>query len=112
MKIRTQQSGAVTIVRPEGPILSEDADAVKTAILCAIRENLGRIVVDAAKVTYVDSKGLEVLLAMTEELSQGGQTLKLCALNGTVREVLDLTGLASEFEYYDDPTTAVRSFLA
>lgn len=112
MKIRTQQSGAVTIVRPEGPIISEDADLFKTDVLRAIHENLGRIVVDAAKVTYVDSKGLEVLLAMTEELRRGGQTLRLCTLNGTVREVLDLTGLSSEFEYYDDPNTAVRSFLA
>jgi anti-anti-sigma regulatory factor len=48
---------------------------------------------------------------VTDQLSASGRVLKLCAPNATVREVLDLTGAVESFEYYDDVTTAVRSFL-
>jgi hypothetical protein len=37
--------------------------------------------------------------------------LKVCAPSATLREVMDLTGAAEAFEYFDDVTTAVRSFL-
>lgn len=111
MKTQLQRTGAVTVVRPDGPIIGDDADRFKTEVLGAIHENLGRVIIDASCLTYVDSRGLEVLLEATEYLAHSGQTLKLCALNKTVRQVLELTGLSSQFEYYDDTNTAIRSFL-
>jgi anti-anti-sigma factor len=72
---------------------------------------MGRFVVDMSAVPYVDSGGLEALADVSEELGRGGQTLRLCAANKTVREVLELTDLASLFDHFDDANTAVRSFL-
>ena len=40
-----------------------------------------------------------------------GQALRLCCANKTVREVLEITDLASSFEHFEDTNTAVRSFL-
>jgi anti-anti-sigma factor len=59
----------------------------------------------------VDSRGLEALVDVTNEMSRSGQWLKLCAVNRTVRQVLELTGLSSQFEHFEDPNSAVRSFL-
>jgi anti-anti-sigma factor len=67
--------------------------------------------VDTSAVPYADSRGLEVLAELADELSGSGLTLKLCETNETMREVLDLTELASLFEYYEDMNAAVRSFL-
>ena len=50
--------------------------------------------VDLSAVPFVDSKGLEALVEVTEEMGKSGQVLRLCAANKTVREVLELTDLA------------------
>ena len=72
---------------------------------------MGRFVLDASALAYADSKGLETLVEVQEELARAGQSLKLCGLNETLREILDLTELAPRFENYNDVGSAVRSFL-
>jgi anti-anti-sigma factor len=111
MKIQSQQNGAVTIIRPEGPLLEVDAEEVKKTLLETSAETLGRVVLDMEAIPFVDSRGLEVLVEVTEEMSESGQALKLCAANKTVREVLELTALAPLFEHFEDVGSAARSFL-
>jgi anti-anti-sigma factor len=111
MEISTQRQGAITIIRPQGALLGADADQVKVALLEAAGANLGRVVLDLEAIPFVDSRGLEVLVEVTEEMSEGGQSLKLCAANKTVREVLELTALAGFFEHFEDAGSAARSFL-
>ena len=111
MEMLTQQRGAVVIVRPVGPLTGVEADAFKTRVCDLIRENLGRVVIDASVVPYVDSPGLESLADVARELARGGKGLKLCAANQTLRQVIELTGLSPQFEHFDDANSAVRSFL-
>jgi anti-anti-sigma factor len=111
MEIQTQRQGAVTIIRPDGPLLEVDAAHVKAVLLEKSAESLGRVVLDMEAIHFVDSRGLEVLLEVTEEMSESGQALKLCGANKTVREVLELTELAPLFEHFEDATSAARSFL-
>ncbi len=111
MNIGMQKQGAVTIVRPDGALLEVDAEQVKTALLQTASANLGRVVLDMEAIPFVDSRGLEVLVEVSEELSEGGQVLKLCAANKTVREVLEITELAALFEHFEDASSAARSFL-
>ena len=111
MEIRTSHRGAVLVVRPSGPLTGADADTFKTAIQGFMRDNLGRVVIDASALPYVDSKGLESLGDLAEELALSGKGLKLCAANDTLRQVLELTGLAPQCEQFEDANTAVRSFL-
>jgi anti-anti-sigma factor len=111
MEIQTQYRGAVLVVRPSGPLTGADGDTFKTAMEGFVRENLGRVVVDASALTYVDSRGLESLADTAAGLSLSGKGLKLCAANDTLRQVIELTGLAPQFEHFEDANSAVRSFL-
>ena len=111
MKMQTQQRGAVIVVRPDGPLTVAEADSFKDRMAELVRENLGRVVVDASGLPYVDSRGLESLADVAQELAQSGQGLKVCAANETLRQVLDLTGLSAQFEHFEDTNSAVRSFL-
>ena len=111
MDIQTQRQGAITIIRPQGPLFGQDADQVKTSLIEASSASLGRVVLDLEAIPFVDSRGLEVLVEVTEEMSEGGQALKLCAANKTVREVLELTQLSGLFEHFEDVGSAARSFL-
>ncbi|HZW11477.1 MAG TPA: STAS domain-containing protein [Phycisphaerales bacterium] len=111
MQIDVERQGAVTILRPRGPLVQKDADALRQKGLDAIGGALGRVVIDAAQVAYLDSSGIEALLDLADELANAGQVLKLCGVNETVREVFEVTETDSQFEHFEDVPAAVRSFL-
>ena len=111
MKIQEQQQGAVTVLKPDGPLTGADAEQIRDSLLKTSKDRLCRIVLDASAIGLVDSKGLEALLDVTNEMAVSGHALKLCAVNETVREAMELTGLSARFEHFEDANAAVRSFL-
>jgi len=111
MDILEQRHGAVTVVKPQGPLILAEAEQFSRHVGEVMLRSLGRLVIDASAVAYVDSAGLESLVSATQELSASGRSLRLCGAGETLREVLELTGLSDRFEYYEDVNTAVRSFL-
>lgn len=111
MQIIELKQGAVTVLRPMGPLTLADADKLKARLAQVGQGSLGRFVVDASAVPFIDSRGLEVLAEAQEELARSGQSLKVCGLNETLREVLDLTEVGRLLEQFEDTGAAVRSFL-
>ncbi len=111
MEITQQRQGAVTVLKPAGALVGEDAAAFGARLDEIMGQTMGRFVIDASAIAYADSQGLEVLLGVAETLAERGQSLRLCSAGETLREVLELTDLAGLFEHYTDVNTGVRSFL-
>ena len=112
MRVETTKHGAVSVVRPEGPVISEDdANLLRNEAFEVLGITLGRFVLDVTEMSFVDSFGLEALVDITNELGAGGQMLKLCGLSDTLREVLAITDLMAKFQEFEDVPSAVRSFL-
>lgn len=111
MQIDEQRQGAVTVVKPIGALVGADAEQFKKRLAEVTARSMGRFVVDASAVPFVDSRGLEVLVEASAELGESGQSLRLCGGGETLRETLELTETARLFEHYQDVQTAVRSFL-
>ena len=78
MKIHEQRQGAVIVLKPEGALVEPEAAAFKQRLIQALGASLGRFVVDLSAVPFVDSKGLEALVEVTEEMGKSGQALRLC----------------------------------
>ena len=111
MEIAEHKHGAVTVVKPVGPLVQPAAEELLGRMLELRTASLGRLVLDGSGITYVDSRGLEVLTEIADALEQGGRALKICGANDILREVFDLTDLTKAFEHFIDVNTAVRSFL-
>lgn len=111
MEITETRQGAVTVIKPVGPLCRADAQRFSICLEDALAKSLGRLVVDASGIAFVDSAGLEALAIAGDKLSEVGMVLKLCGTNETVREALELTELNASMEHYDDVQNAVRSFL-
>lgn len=111
MEIQEQRQGAVTILKPMGALIDPESRLFKDQALETATKNLGRIMVDASAIPFVDSSGVEALVDLTEQLAQSGRALKLCGATDTIKEVLELTGWAHAFEFFTDVNTGVRSFL-
>ncbi len=111
MQIQEQRQGAVIVLKPIGPLTGTDADTFRARVSQVQEQSMGRFVVDASAVPFIDSRGLETLADLHDELARSGQSIKLCGANETLREVLDLTEATAFVEQYADAGDAVRSFL-
>jgi anti-anti-sigma factor len=111
MEIREQRQGAVTVLRPIGPLVQGDADGFTQRLSTAAAKSRGRLVLDASAIPFADSAGLEALAAAADQLGQSGQVLKISGAGETLREVLDITDLSPMFEHFQDVSDATRSFL-
>lgn len=110
MQIKEMTHGAVTVLEPQGALTQDDAEQFMHRLTEMLAESAGRVVVDLSQVPFVDSRGLEVMVEANDQLATSGRALKLCAINETIREVLDLTGIAARFDHFDDTNSALRSF--
>jgi anti-anti-sigma factor len=109
VNVQEQQHGGVKVLCPQGPLVGPDAEYLESHFARVLNEPHTAVVLDASAVPFVDSRGLEVLVDVTERLIRAGQALKICGLNDVLREVLDLTEVASLFEQFDDVDAAVGS---
>lgn len=111
MRIEEEQLGAISILRPVGALTNTDALDVLKQFDRVARESLGRWVLDLSAVPYLDSGGVETLAEMSDRAAQRGQIMRLCSLQPTVSETLELTDLAPMFDRFPDVHAAIRSFL-
>lgn len=70
-----------------------------------------RILLDLAKVTYLDSAaGIGELVSSYVSALHNGAELKLLRAGKNVNRVLHIVGLHTVFEIYDDEASAIKSF--
>ena len=82
------------------------------AIACQITGVWERGIIRERIVPLLEQMGIRGKESLfPDDLSAGGRALRLCGTGETLREVLELTGLADRFEFYEDVNIAVRSFL-
>jgi len=111
MTFDQQSIGAVTVLRPIGPVANpEDAQQFQEQSEKLVRTSLGRFVLDASELSYVDSTGLEALVELAEQLNTFGQALKICAVGETLFEIIRVTQTAGSFEPFGQVQDAVRSY--
>ncbi len=111
MTFDQQSIGAVTVLRPIGPIAStEDAQQFQEQSANLVRTSLGRFVLDATELSYVDSNGLEALINIAEQLKAFGQALKISAMGETLSETIRVTHNSGSFEPFKQVQDAVRSY--
>ena len=113
MNVRTEQAGAISIVRVGEtrlmyPILSDFSSAVTGLIAAGQR----KILIDLAPVTYVDSATIGCLMDLYRQVQGAGGQLKLSGVQKRVETMLTLTGAQNFIEIHADEPTAVRSFEA
>lgn len=111
MDIAQHKVGAVTVIRPTGPLVRNGCELLLRQYRTAIQDAMGRVVIDLEAVPFVDSAGLECLMDASDEAGALGLSLKVCGVTPVVREALVATGCDAGLEFHADPNAAARSFL-
>lgn len=111
MKVEYQTVGTVEVCKPVGALVDDDAQRFTEHLLTRANRTNSRFVISLHDVPYMDSQALEGLLNASDALHGQSDRLKLVSVAPTCREILEITGLASSFQFFENIEDAVRSFL-
>lgn len=92
MKIQYNKDAEKLTVAIEGRLDTVTAPEFE-AKLGELLNGVSELVIDMAKVDYVSSAGLRVILKVQKRMSKQGK-MKLIGVNDTVMEVFEITGFA------------------
>ena len=111
MKITARQSGKVTILDLDGKITIGTGDqALRDSIHQQMHDGKKELLLNARKVTTIDSSGVGELVAAFTTVANRGGKLKLLNLPPKLSDILQITQLITVFEVYENEQEAVGSF--
>jgi anti-sigma B factor antagonist len=110
LSISVEKMPRVDLVTVNGRIDSSSAGLFENRLDDITTKSRYNLILNLAGVSYMSSAGLRTLVKVKKVCSKGRGDLRLSQLSPRVQEVLDLSGLTSIFETYDNDTTAVGSF--
>lgn len=106
MDIEKLDIEGVAVVVPVGRIDSNTAGEAEAAVM-PLFASAKAIVIDFARLAYISSAGLRVLLIAAKASKAKGVPLALCGLSKPVHDVLQMGSFTKLFAIYEDRTRAV-----
>lgn len=110
MKIEQIQHGTVVVLVPDVALIEEEVEDFARRVRQCYQEGNVKIVLQMNNVPFIDSAGLETLLALYGEALALGGELKIGAPTDIGADILKATRLNNVIEVYDSTPEARRSF--
>ena len=111
LNIRERQAGDVTVLDMDGRItIGEGSVALRTAIRRLLEEGKKKILLNLAKVNYIDSSGIGELVSSYTAIGKESGQLKLLHLTQKLQDLLTITKLLTVFDVYESEEEALASF--
>ena len=89
--------GNAVIVSLGGEIDAASAPELNTKLTQTVNSGQTRVVINMEKLEYINSAGIRALLATAKLINAKSGKLVLVGLHGTVKQVLEISGLYSVF---------------
>ncbi len=110
MNITERTLNDVTVLDLDGDLAMEGNVKFRKCVTAAIDAGARKLVVNMAKVPYMDSSGLGEIISCYTTLQRVSGHLKLLHLNSRLQYLLVITKLSAIFETFDSEPVAVASF--
>ena len=111
MKFSTRKIGDVTVIDVDGKILLGEGDVeIKQTVDTLLKHGDKKILLNLAKVPYLDSAGLGEIIRCFTALRRNGGNFKLLSPNKRIIDLLSITKLLNVFDCYDNESSAITSF--
>ncbi len=110
MKISEKAHGDVMVLQLTGKIMGgPDHDLFHSQIKTLINEGYADVVLNMAKINWINSTGLGVLVSGYHTVKKNGGHMKICAVSDRIDNILNVTQLKLVFETYDTEKEALAS---
>ncbi len=111
MKLSVRDEKEVVVLEPKGKIMGgPDVALLHDKLHDYIKQNKKKVVIDLAKVDWMNSTGLGILISGLTTLRNNQGDLKLANVTGKIESLLTITKLITVFETFDSVEEAVASF--
>ena len=103
---QTYVSGQVVLL-VAGRMDAESAPQFENKCRSCVAEGLTTLIVDLGDLRYISSMGLRSFLEIGKTLQGKGGALRICRVNGLVKQVFEITGLNRLFKNYESVESAI-----
>ena len=111
MKFSTRKAGDIVIIDVDGQILLGEGDVeIKEAVDGLLKRGNKNVLLNLAKVPYLDSAGLGEIIRCFTALRKSGGDFKLVSPNRRIIDLLTITKLLNVFDCYENEAAAIASF--
>ncbi|MCI0391973.1 MAG: STAS domain-containing protein [Acidobacteria bacterium] len=110
MNIIERTLNDVTILELEGNLALEDNAKFRKRVTAIIDAGARKLIVNMARVKYMDSSGLGELISCYTTLQRMSGRIKLLHLSDRLQHLLVITKLTGVFETFDSEPAAIASF--
>ena len=111
LQISQREKDGVTILDLQGLITMGDSGThLRRTIGSLVEQDQKRILVNMAKVAYIDSSGLGELVAGFSAIDDKGGEMKLTQISKRISELMTITNLVTVFDIFEDEESAIESF--
>jgi anti-sigma B factor antagonist len=111
MAVRVEKVGDVAIVTPEGQFWGgKETDELENIFKELATQGNSKAVLNLAKVDYLNSTALGVLVSAHSNYSKRGGSIKLTNLDKRVKSVFLVTKLTLVFDVCDSNAEALKAF--
>ena len=110
MNIIERTLNDVTILDLEGNLAMEGNKQFRQRVATTIDAGARKLIVNMARVKYMDSSGLGELISCYTTLQRMSGRIKLLHLSDRLQHLLVITKLTGVFETFDSEPAAVASF--
>ena len=111
MKLRQFKQGAITLLAPTEAIIEDSVTELSRKIKACLDAGETKVIIDFSSVSFIDSKGLEMLLDYLDLSMKVGGSIKIASPNQICSDIFRVTRLSNFFEVYKEIDDARRSFL-
>jgi anti-sigma B factor antagonist len=95
------------VISLEGEIDLHVSPRIAATLITAVKEKPRNLIVDLAKVSYIDSSGLAVLIEAMQSVEKYGGKFALAGLQENVKPIFEIARLDQVFRIFPDVDSAV-----
>ena len=111
MKINEKAHGDVMVLNLSGKIMGgTDHELFHSEIKTLVNEGYVDVLLNMAKVNWINSTGLGVLVSGYHTVKKNGGQMKICTVSDRIDNILHVTQLKLVFETFETEAEALASF--
>ncbi|MFF4763829.1 STAS domain-containing protein [Streptomyces sp. NPDC001292] len=98
-----------TVVEVDGEVDTHTVPMIREGVIKLLDEGHHHFVLDLGFVTFMDSMGLGVIVAITKRVREHDGSLRIASVSGRILRILDLSGMRESYEIYPSTAEATQS---
>ncbi|MBF0594863.1 MAG: STAS domain-containing protein [Candidatus Omnitrophica bacterium] len=109
MDIKLEKINDIRLIVLDGDLCVESTHKFKDTFKTILKEKNAKVLIDFAKVPFIDSSGIAALIEVCQNLVKVNGRLCLCHVNKKIINVFEITKVHKLFKIFESHQEALRS---